>query len=96
MRGIRATKAFFSIVKIKSILPNGLVSTSEQLSLRTQQRFSVFGKLKSVVVFLKIKVNFAFVVVVVVVQLLSSKIVHFDDESMKLCQITTIPKTNIF
>ena len=27
-----------------------------------------------------------------IVQLLSSKIVHFDDKSMKLCQITTIPK----
>ena len=31
-----------------------------------------------------------------IVQLLSSKIVHFDDKSMKLCQITTIPKANIF
>ena len=30
------------------------------------------------------------------VQLLSSKIVHFDDKSMELCRITTIPKTNIF
>ena len=29
-------------------------------------------------------------------QLLSSKIVHFDDNRMKLCQITTIPKTNIY
>ena len=27
------------------------------------------------------------------VQLLSSKIVHFDVKSMKLCQLTTIPKT---
>ena len=31
-----------------------------------------------------------------VVQLLSTKIVHFYDKSMKLCQITTNPKTNIF
>ena len=30
------------------------------------------------------------------VQLLSTKIVHFYDKSMKLCQITTNPKTNIF
>ena len=30
-----------------------------------------------------------------VVQLLSTKIVHFYDKSMKLCQITTNPKTNI-
>ena len=29
------------------------------------------------------------------VQLLSTKIVHFYDKSMKLCQITTNPKTNI-
>ena len=33
---------------------------------------------------------------VLVVQLLSTKIVHFYDKSMKLCQITTNPKTNIF
>ena len=32
----------------------------------------------------------------VVVQLLSTKIVHFYDKSTKLCQITTNPKTNIF
>ena len=32
----------------------------------------------------------------VIVQLLSTKIVHFYDKSMKLCQITTNPKTNIF
>ena len=32
----------------------------------------------------------------VLVQLLSSKIVHFYDKNMKLCQITTITKTNIF
>ena len=31
-----------------------------------------------------------------IVQLLSTKIVHFYDKSMKLCQITTNPKTNIF
>ena len=31
----------------------------------------------------------------VIVQLLSTKIVHFYDKSMKLCQITNIPKTNI-
>ena len=30
-----------------------------------------------------------------IVQLLSTKIVHFYDKSMKLCQITTNPKTNI-
>ena len=30
------------------------------------------------------------------VQLLSTKIVHFYDKSMKLCRITTNPKTNIF
>ena len=30
-----------------------------------------------------------------IVQLLSTKIVHFYDKSMKLCQITNIPKTNI-
>ena len=29
------------------------------------------------------------------VQLLSTKIVHFYDKSMKLCQITNIPKTDI-
>ena len=29
------------------------------------------------------------------VQLLSTKMVHFYDKSMKLCQITTNPKTNI-
>ena len=29
------------------------------------------------------------------VQLLSTKIVHFYDKSVKLCQITTNPKTNI-
>ena len=33
---------------------------------------------------------------VLLVQLLSTKIVHFYDKSMKLCQITTNPKTNIF
>ena len=32
---------------------------------------------------------------VLVVQLLSTKIVHSYDKSMKLCQITNIPKTNI-
>ena len=32
----------------------------------------------------------------IVVQLLSTKIVHFYDKSMKLCQITTSPKTNTF
>ena len=31
-----------------------------------------------------------------IVQLLSTKIVHFYDKSMKLCQIITNPKTNIF
>ena len=31
-----------------------------------------------------------------IVQLLLSKIVHFDDKSMKLCQITTVSKTNTF
>ena len=31
-----------------------------------------------------------------VVQQLSSKIVHFYDKNMTLCQITTITKTNIF
>ena len=30
-----------------------------------------------------------------IVQLLSSKIVHFDDKRMKLCQFTIIPKTII-
>ena len=30
-----------------------------------------------------------------IVQLLSTKIVHFYDKSVKLCQITTNPKTNI-
>ena len=30
------------------------------------------------------------------VQLLSTKMVHFYDKSMKLCQITTNPKTNTF
>ena len=33
---------------------------------------------------------------ILLVQLLSTKIVHFYDKSMKLCQITTSPKTNIF
>ena len=31
----------------------------------------------------------------IIVQLLLTKIVHFYDKSMKLCQITTNPKTNI-
>ena len=31
-----------------------------------------------------------------IVQLLSTKIVHFYDKSMKLCHITTNPKSNIF
>ena len=32
----------------------------------------------------------------IIVQLLSTKIVHFYHKSMELCQITTNPKTNIF
>ena len=32
---------------------------------------------------------------IILVQLLSTKIVHFYDKSMKPCQITTNPKTNI-
>ena len=37
-----------------------------------------------------------YLLVMFLVQLLSTKIVHFYDKSMKLCQITTNPKTNIF
>ena len=37
----------------------------------------------------------SFLLVLIIVELLSTKIFHFYDESMKLCQITTNPKTNI-
>ena len=39
--------------------------------------------------------NVEHIATTLIVQLLSTKIVHFYDKSMRLCQITNIPKTNI-
>ena len=73
-----------------------LFVTNKQLYIYTSQYYSILWGRFCALGWQHYESFISFLLrIIVLVQLLSTKIVHFYDKSMKLCQITTNPKTNI-